>query len=120
MPRVDLTVQRMDYVDGLVPTMTNGDATNHHSFTNTTGSDVFIMVINGGGAPITVTVATPYTLGSGALTVEDRVYTVANGATCLMGPFPSTYFNQSDGKVYVDLSADTSVTLAAIRHGAAN
>lgn len=116
MARVDLTVSQMDFDTGLVLSTTAGDATDHHSFTNASG-DVFIYVNNGSGGSLTVTALTPQTVTSASLTVEDREYTVANGAVKFIGPFPTATFNQSDGKVYFNLSADTSVTLMAIKHG---
>ena len=116
MPRVDLSVQQMDFNVGLTPTTTAGDATENHSFTNT-AADIFLYVNNAGGSAITVTAVTPQTITSANLTVEDRAYTVAAGAIMFIGPFPSATFNQTDDKVHIDLSADTSVTVAAIQHG---
>ncbi len=116
MARVDLPVSQMNFGTGLVLSTVAGDATNHHEFTNTS-SDVFIYVNNGSGGVLTITLLTPTTLTSQTLLIEERTVTVADGAVKFIGPFPGTYYNQSDGKVYIDLDVDTSVTLMAIQHG---
>jgi hypothetical protein len=108
----------MNFGTGLTVSLVAGNATDHHSFDNITGGDVFLMVVNGGGGSINVTIYTAQTLTSQNLTVQDVVVAVGAGVTKMIGPFPTTTFNQSDGKVYVDLSGDTSVTIGAIRHGA--
>jgi len=67
-----------------------------------------------GATPCTVTFQTPGTVDG--LAVADR--TVALGATeeRIIGPFPPTQYNQPTGDgVYVDFSAVTSVTVAALR-----
>lgn len=116
MPRVDLTVSQMDFGTGLTLSTTAGDAANDHSFTNTVG-DVFLYANNGGSGTLTITLLTPTTLTGQNLTIEDRNITVGAGVTKLIGPFPTNYFNQSDGKVYFDIDVDTSVTFMAIQHG---
>lgn len=116
MPRTDLTVEQMDFDTGLDPTKNAADATNDHSFTNT-GGDVFLYIENGGTGACNVTMLTPQTITSANLTVEDRVYTIGAGADLFLGPFPTSTYNQTDGKVYFDLDVDTSVTIAVVQHG---
>ena len=74
---------------------------------------IILQVGNGGGSPITVTIQTPGTVDD--LAVSDRTVTVGDGDTKLIGPFPPGIYNQSDGMVYVDFSAVTDVTVAALR-----
>lgn len=110
MARTALTVQTISR-SGLAPSYSNGDATNDHQFLN--DGKTFVHVKNGGGSSITVTIQTPGSVDG--LAVADRDVTVANGAEKMIGPFPTATYNQSGGLVYLDLSADTSVTLAAFK-----
>ncbi len=76
--------------------------------------NVFLLVNNGGGSPITVTIQTTAT--KGGLDVTDGGGAVANGTSRVFGPFPASMFGQADdavvgaNKVLVDYSAITSVT----------
>jgi hypothetical protein len=80
----------------------------------------FILVKNGSGGAITVTVAEQV---SGS-TVEDPVYgtvskasatiSIANGGTGIMGPFKKTAFNNASNQIEVTYSGVTSVTIAAL------
>lgn len=71
----------------------------------------FLIVTNGAGAPITVTVQTPRTVDG--LAVAEYTNTVTNATTEIFGPFPVDTFNQADGTVYVDWSSATSITFEA-------
>ncbi|GAB3812092.1 hypothetical protein [Kribbella italica] len=77
---------------------------------------VALMVVNGSGAPINVTVQTP--AKQSGLDVEERIVAVAAGATELIGPFPKSTYGRTSapdvGQVYVDYSAQLSVTRAAV------
>lgn len=86
--------------------------------TVTPGNDVFLIVKNGGGAPITVTVdsVTPCNYGVD----HDLVVSVTNAQERWIGPLPATRFAQaSTGLVNVTYSAVTTVTVAAVRTGVA-
>ncbi len=86
------------------------------------GGDTFIndgrsmlYVKNGGGSPITVTIATPYSAQAG-VGIEDPPTTVVNAEEEVIGPFNPTLFNAADGTgVGVTYSGVTSVTVAVIR-----
>jgi hypothetical protein len=67
-------------------------------FTNT-GKEV-LLVANGGGSPITVTVVTQET--------------VANGAKIAIGPFKRVHYNDASAYVQVTYSAVTSVTVKVL------
>ena len=81
------------------------------------GGGIFITVLNGSGAPITVTLQTPAT--SYGLAVADRAVTVAAGASKDI-PLPRYLRQDSDAvtgpnQVLVDYSAVASVTRAVKR-----
>jgi hypothetical protein len=110
MARVALTVQEIART-GIVPAYVAGNATDDHEFVN--DGKTFLHVKNGGVAPIDVILQTPGTVDG--LAVADRTVSVANASEKMIGPFPTTTYNQAGGKVYVDLTVDTSVTLAAFK-----
>lgn len=80
---------------------------------------VFLMVANGSGGSINVTVTKQTTSvnvpGEGAVTLSNRVIAVAAGATKLIGPFSSADINAATGKVELAWSATSSVTRGAFR-----
>ena len=89
---------------------------------NTTDGDAFawrahrlLYVANGDDAEITVTIATPATVGRSALAVADQSVTIAAAGAKVMGPFGAEY-RQSDGTVHVDYTGTTiaSVTVAVL------
>lgn len=73
-----------------------------------------LIVKNGSGASITVTLTTPGTLPTGDA-YPDKAYTVTAGAEAWI-PVLSDYRN-SAGVAAVTFSAVTSVTAASITHG---
>lgn len=78
------------------------------------GVDVFFRCNNGGGAPITVTFATPGTVAG--LAIGDGGGSVTNAQSRLFGPFPpELYADPTTGLVVVTYSAVTSVTVGAFR-----
>lgn len=80
----------------------------------TPSSDTFLHVKNGGGAPITVTVAATEKLDGDIALASDAV-TVAAGAEALIGPFPPQAYSAVDGSGLADVtySAVASVTVGA-------
>lgn len=88
-------------------------------FVNPNDERTFLQVTNGSGSSINVTVTAQGTslqkAGFGTVSVSDTVVAVANGATTLIGPFPSARFNNASGQVAVAYSDNTSVTVAAVR-----
>lgn len=83
------------------------------------GDNRVLHVVNGGGSSINVTVQAEYTRDG--LALPDRVVAVPNGEDRFIGPFDrETYAQRSGadrGKVYVDFSAVTSVTVALLDVG---
>lgn len=76
-----------------------------------------LHVKNGSGASVTVTVVTDVTR-DGDLTLPDREVAVAAGAEAFIGPFDPNVYQQTSGadagKVYVNYSAVTTVTVALL------
>ena len=78
------------------------------------GAGCFLVVTNGGGSSITVTLVTPQ-VERGDLALADRAVTVAAGATKVIA-VPDFYANPADsGLCSITYSAVTSVTVAALR-----
>jgi len=79
------------------------------------GSTNFLRVVNGGGSPITVTLAIP----AGVSGFQQAAYTnttvsVTNGTTREIGPLPGQlYADPTTGLVTITYSGVTSVTVAA-------
>lgn len=100
--------------EGVAVTMTAANV-DGHSIAG--GGDVILLVENGSAGSINVTIQTAAT--TDGLAVADQVVAVAAGALKAIGPFkPTTYDRASGaadaGKVYVDFSAVTTVTCAAL------
>lgn len=80
------------------------------------GQAVHLLVNNGGGSPITVTLATPETV-EGSLAVANRDVTVTNG-TIREIPVPSRYNDPATGIAAITYTSATSVTVAAVQGSA--
>lgn len=78
-----------------------------------TGDGVMLLVKNGAGSSITVTLTTPGVV-DGDLAIADRTFTVAAGAT---GGIPVTdrYRDPATGLATITYSSATTVTVAVIR-----
>lgn len=74
---------------------------------------VAVLVTNGGGSPITVTIVAPGNTEFG-VAEPDPTVTVANGTSKLIGPF-SQKLRGTDGLVALTYSGVTSVTVAAVQ-----
>lgn len=71
-----------------------------------------LLVNNGGGASINVTIPTPGTVGG--LAVADRVVAVTNGTIKAIPLLKNLYQDPADGLIDITYSAVTSVTVAII------
>jgi hypothetical protein len=112
MPRTAITPQR--------PT-SSGTAVTFEA-ANVLGNSVpqdghrVLVVVNGSGGSINVTLPTPGTIDTD-LAIPDRVVAVPAGATryiALGTPSSAPVYRQSDGSVNIDYSAVTSVTVAVL------
>lgn len=112
-----LTVQNVS-LDGLAFTTASAGASGD-VFNNPNDERTFFYVSNGSGGSINVTFTAQGTSvnasGYGTVDISDTVVAIANGAAEMVGPFPSSRFNNSSGNVAVSYSDNTSVTVAAIR-----
>lgn len=113
MARTAITIQS-PVVAGIVPTYEAANA-DGHMFTNT-GTEI-LHIKNGSGSSINVTLQTGLTIDG--LAVADRTVAIAAGAEKMMSGLATQYYNQTSGadagKVYIDLSAVTTVTLAVFK-----
>lgn len=109
MTIVALTVQQ-NLRTGTKPTYAAANA-GGNSFAN--DGRVRLVVINGSGAPITVTLDVTATVDG--LAAPDIAQAVPAGETWEFGPFAPGTFNQPDNVVNVSYSGVTSLTVAAIR-----
>lgn len=69
-------------------------------------------VKNASGSSVTVTIATPGTVDG--LAIADRTQAVPAGTDCFFAFGVGNAYMQSDGSIYLDYSAVTSVTVAVI------
>lgn len=109
MARVELTVKQASGntpITDLYASATALDGVNGHQFTYTGKRK--LIVNNGSGGSINVTIPTPASADVDGLAVPDRVVAVAAGKIAVIRDFASAV--QADGKVYVDFSSVTTVT----------
>lgn len=113
MARTELTPQDLNAAAGIVDSLSAGSSDGHMMDPN----DI-LVVANGSGSSITVTLQTAETRGSGALAVAEATFTVAAGATrrkaipkADQSIFARPRGATDAGKVYIDLSAVSSVTI---------
>lgn len=107
-----LTVQSL-VAAGLVPTTVSAGGSGDTVSLGPTDDRVFLMVTNGGGSSITVTLTDPGTTPAGNAGTSGTA-TVAAAATKLI-PISPALVNTSTGAVSISYSATTSVTVAAVR-----
>lgn len=94
---------------GLTPVF----AAANNADTVTADGRTVLWVVNGSGAPITVTVVTPKTVSG--LAVADQAVVIAAGAQALIGPFSRDAFGDANGQAGIDYSATATVTRTAIQ-----
>ena len=109
MARTEITAQSIDR-DGLASAFTAANADGHKLLNN---GDQFIIVKNGGASPINVTIQTPATIEG--IAIAEVVIAVAASAEEMIGNFPPSIFNQTDGMIYIDFSAVTDITVGAFK-----
>lgn len=109
MARESLSTERI-VKDGLVATYTAAVADGHQV---PWSERMFIHVKNDDTASKTITAQTPGQVSG--LDIAEHTVDVAAGDEAFIGPFlAESTFKQSDGDVYIDYSATTSVTVAAL------
>lgn len=80
------------------------------------GATMMLEVVNGGGSPITVTLAVPSgVVAAPNIAITSPVITVVNGTTRWIGPVVAQFFQDPvTGLCTITYSAVTSVTVAAV------
>jgi hypothetical protein len=113
MARTSLTPHRPATGVGVEISMAAANA-DGHMFTNS--GETLFLVKNDDASSKTITVPTPRTIDG--LAVADPTYVIPAGEEWCLGPFPPSTFNQpsgaDQGKVYINYSATTDVTVAVI------
>ena len=99
---------------GLTVSLTGSLSTSNNYIIRNDGK-MFLQVVNGSGGSIVVTIVTQAVLGGNA--VADRVVTVLTLTEQLIGPFPPSVFNDSNGDIDVSYDVITSLTHAALHLG---
>ena len=81
------------------------------------GSGMMLEVVNGGGAPITVTLAVPAgRTFTPNVAITSPVITVANAVTKWIGPIDAgTFMDPTTGLCTITYSGVTTVTVAAVQ-----
>jgi hypothetical protein len=77
------------------------------------GDRSFLIVKNGSGASVTVTLATSETVDGFA--VADNAVAVAAGAQTVIGPVERELYAATDGLCAITYSASASVTVASVQ-----
>jgi hypothetical protein len=117
MARSNIALQSVAAFGGALADTTFGAADALGSYIVNNGN-VIVQVKNASGSPVNVTITSiadsdNRTRGSGDITA------VADGKTATFGPFRPDLFNQTGssdlGHVFIDYSAVTSITVAAIQ-----
>lgn len=97
---------------GLNVTMSAANVDGHSIVNN---GKTWMRVTNGGASPITVTQRIPKLIDGVAPANSGKQVSIPAGGTRELGPWPPEDYAQADGSVWVDFSAVSSVTVAAIR-----
>lgn len=81
------------------------------------GSGMFLYVKNGGGSPITVTLAVPSgVVAAPNLPISNLAVSVSNGSEKCIGPVSAQFFQDpTTGLCTITYSGVTSVTVAAVQ-----
>lgn len=95
---------------GLTPSYTSANV-DGHSIANNGRTVLHVKTV---GTGCTVTIQTPGTVDG--MAVADRTVVLGTNTERIIGPFPPDAYDQPGGAgVYVDFSAVTAVTVAALR-----
>lgn len=111
MPRVDVPVQELNTMAGeAMVAGTAADATNDHEFTNDGRTVLYVENTGAGAVAVTIPMVADTFGRSGS---KGPTTVPATTGRTVFGPFDPTVFNQSTGKVNVDIDVSAGVTLRA-------
>jgi len=99
--RADLTVEVMDRHTPIIPTFTIAVVADGHKFLNDGRTFLYIKTV-AVGQPHLITIQMPTSSDVDGLVVDDITFDMADDKNYVMGPFPPSIYNQTDGKVYID------------------
>ena len=108
MARTDLSVVKLSDV-GYEISLSAGNVDGNYVSNN---ERTFLMVDNADASSMNVTIQTPGTVKG--LAIADRVVAVAASKEALIGPFPASVYNDGQGRLLVDFSPVTSLTVGAL------
>ena len=102
---------------GVDVTTTPQNASGNTYFAN--DGSTFILIKNGNGTPVTATLITQQTAiqaqGYGTIPLADVTVGVPSATTLLIGPFPTSRWNTTQGTVRVSMSTVTNVSATSIK-----
>ena len=105
MARTVIDVTDID-VGGVASATPDAGIADGHKFLNG-GEDVFLLVVQSSGGPLTITIPTPATLEGGEIAIDDAELACVSGTTYRIGPFRNQYFLQSDGYVWINYESES-------------
>lgn len=111
----DITLVPQNIVQTGLTVVPVGSLSTSNNYKIRNDGKTFLQVINGGGGSVVVTIVTQAVLGGNA--VADRVVTVLTVTEQLIGPFPPSVFNDSNGDIDVSYDTITSLSHAALHLG---
>lgn len=79
--------------------------------------NTFLLVENGSGGSIDVTIASNFSNPPVGTIADDIVVSVDAGVNAMIGPLPQSGYNDGDGQANVTYSAVTTITVAAVSMG---
>lgn len=113
MPRIEIPLTVIERDGTAPPAQVSSDDSDNHYVAENDGR-VFLEVENEGVTSHVVEVLPSSTLTADGLTIGNLQVSIPAGATRLIGPFRMTTFKQdSDGMLHVDVSVDTDLKLRA-------
>ena len=94
------------------PATQNSDHTNG-MYIPTNNGKIFLEVKNNNAS--TQTIAFPFKPSAtiDGVSPADKSVSITASSTVVIGPFPTAYYNQTDGSVYVNPSVDTDLKIRA-------
>ena len=97
----------------LAPTYTSASS-NGHEFDNTDG-DVLLLVKNVSGASVNLIVDQAEEVDGTPVQKTIACADTTSTAPCVIGPFPTSYYNDSSEEVQITWSSTGSVSVAAVK-----
>jgi hypothetical protein len=112
MPRTVIPVTTLSRSGVAPPAQTSSDQSNGMYVANNNGRIIF-EIISTDGSSRTVGFAVSTTADGQA--IADRTITLSAGGTAICGPYPPTYYNQTDGSLNINPSVNTTLKFRAYK-----